>query len=196
MTSHQIFRRKALEKLSTPERLDQLMNITTVPGWLALLTLGGLLVAATIWGIFAKIPTNASAEGTLFISDPGTGEAILYVSFQDGWRIQPGMAAKISPLTVAKEEYGRMLSSVTAVKEGPSTFEEMMRTLGNDTYVQSLVSAGKLIEVRVQLEADASTPSGFRWTSAHGPPTPVQSGLCTGDIVINEQRPIELVLSR
>ena len=60
-----IFRKVALERLSSPEQLDQLMQVTTPQGWLALSALGGLLLTAVAWGAFGSIPTEASGEGIL-----------------------------------------------------------------------------------------------------------------------------------
>jgi HlyD family secretion protein len=60
-----IFRKVALERLSSPEQLDQLMQVTTPQAWLALSTLGGLLGAAVLWGVFGSIPTEAAGEGIL-----------------------------------------------------------------------------------------------------------------------------------
>ncbi|NIS83195.1 MAG: hypothetical protein GTO14_24005 [Anaerolineales bacterium] len=197
--SQRLFRRKALEKLASPERLDQLMSITTVRGWLALLALGSLIVAIGIWGFFAKIPTTISGEGILRSSDQDMSslEGVLYVSVWDGMRVQPGMVAKISPVTVVKEEHGLLLGRVASVERTASTYEQMLFALGNDTLVQTLASSGNLIEIRVDLEVDEKTPSGYRWTSVQGPPTPVQNGtICSGVIVIAEQRPVELVFSR
>lgn len=60
-----IFRKVALERLSSPEQLDQLMQVTTPKGWLALTALGALLATALVWGVFGAIPTEAAGEGIL-----------------------------------------------------------------------------------------------------------------------------------
>ena len=43
MDNNSIFRKEALERLSSPEQLDQLMKIVTPRSLLPLLALGGLL---------------------------------------------------------------------------------------------------------------------------------------------------------
>jgi HlyD family secretion protein len=63
--STKIFRQVSLERLSSPEQLDQLMQVTTPKGWLALTALGALLLVALGWGIFGSIPTTAAGEGIL-----------------------------------------------------------------------------------------------------------------------------------
>jgi HlyD family secretion protein len=64
-SSRRIFRKVALERLSSPEQLDQLMRITTPAGWVTLLGLGGLLVCAVIWGLWGSIPTRLEGQGIL-----------------------------------------------------------------------------------------------------------------------------------
>ena len=56
-----LFRKAALERLSSPEQLDQLMQITNSKGWVALIALAAILVAALLWAIFGRIPTSVSS---------------------------------------------------------------------------------------------------------------------------------------
>lgn len=60
-----IFRKVALERLSSPEQLDQLVQVTDPRGWLALTGLGALLLAALGWGIWGSVPSEARGEGIL-----------------------------------------------------------------------------------------------------------------------------------
>ncbi|HEX3126401.1 MAG TPA: NHLP bacteriocin system secretion protein [Thermoanaerobaculia bacterium] len=60
-----IFRKVALERLSSPEQLDQLLQVTNPRGWLALGALGALLLASLTWAVFGSIPTEAGGEGIL-----------------------------------------------------------------------------------------------------------------------------------
>ena len=62
-----IFREESLERLSSPERLDRLIEIVGRQDWLPLSTLGALVVAAMIWSIMGKIPVNVSSKGILVL---------------------------------------------------------------------------------------------------------------------------------
>ncbi len=64
---NQIFREESLERLSSPERLDQLMQIVGRQDWLPLSTLGALVVAGIIWSIFGQIPVNVTSKGVLIL---------------------------------------------------------------------------------------------------------------------------------
>jgi HlyD family secretion protein len=60
-----IFRKQALERMSSPDRLDQLIQIVSPKDWLLLgtfLTVGLLLIAWCIWG---QLPTTVSGQGML-----------------------------------------------------------------------------------------------------------------------------------
>jgi HlyD family secretion protein len=60
-----LYRKAALEKLSSPERLDVLMQVTSPRGWLALYTMGGVLAAVLLWSLFGSIPTRVDGSGIL-----------------------------------------------------------------------------------------------------------------------------------
>lgn len=63
-----IFRKVALDRLSSPEQLDQMMQVTTPRGWLGLATLGALVVVAGIWSVAGSIPERVQGQGILLRS--------------------------------------------------------------------------------------------------------------------------------
>lgn len=66
---HQLFRKTSLDRLSSPEQLDALMQVTSPKGWVALLAIGGLLFMALFWGVWGSIPTRIM--GTCILIRPG-----------------------------------------------------------------------------------------------------------------------------
>lgn len=60
-----IFRKVSLERLSSPEQLDQLVQVTDPQGWLSLTALTVLILGALVWGIWGSVPTQAHGEGIL-----------------------------------------------------------------------------------------------------------------------------------
>ncbi|HVY69919.1 MAG TPA: NHLP bacteriocin system secretion protein, partial [Verrucomicrobiae bacterium] len=65
MARPSIFRQAALDRLSSPEQLDELMHVTDPRAWMALGALGLVLVTALAWGVWGSIPTKVKAEGIL-----------------------------------------------------------------------------------------------------------------------------------
>src|SRR4051794_3085745 len=60
-----LFRPAALERLSSPERLDTLVRIVGPKSWIPLVTIGVLVAAAATWGVLGRIPITASAKAVL-----------------------------------------------------------------------------------------------------------------------------------
>ncbi|MEM7062038.1 MAG: NHLP bacteriocin system secretion protein [Cyanobacteria bacterium P01_B01_bin.77] len=60
-----IFRQESLDRLSSPERLDSLMQVMTMQAWLGGLGFSLLLGGAIIWSIVGRIPQRVSAAGIL-----------------------------------------------------------------------------------------------------------------------------------
>jgi len=60
-----IFRQQAWEHFSSPEQLDQLLQVVSPQRWLALATCGALVGVALLWGIFGRLPTTVMGQGVL-----------------------------------------------------------------------------------------------------------------------------------
>ncbi|NJM74027.1 MAG: NHLP bacteriocin system secretion protein [Scytonema sp. RU_4_4] len=58
-----LFRKKALEHSSSPERLDQLMRVVSPVKWLPLAALGSLVALGLIWSVVGRIPITVTGQG-------------------------------------------------------------------------------------------------------------------------------------
>ncbi|MES2274320.1 MAG: hypothetical protein V4487_09045 [Chlamydiota bacterium] len=61
-----LFSEESLDKLSSGEQIDRLIHIITPKGWIALLSLFGLITAGIIWALFGKIPIEVHGKGIIF----------------------------------------------------------------------------------------------------------------------------------
>jgi HlyD family secretion protein len=78
--SHRIFRPAALARLSSPEQLDQLMQLTTPKGWMALASCCLLVGIVLVWGIWGSIRINIYGRGILIKQ----GGVFVATAFGDG----------------------------------------------------------------------------------------------------------------
>lgn len=92
-----LFRETALQNLSSPEQLDQLVKITPPRAWLVLGTLGFVLGATLLWSVFGSLPTSLSGQGiivrqggTYNIAALGSGVVVDFQDFKPGQRILKG----------------------------------------------------------------------------------------------------------
>ncbi|TWI63329.1 NHLP bacteriocin system secretion protein [Bradyrhizobium sp. CB1717] len=138
------------------------------------------------------------AVGTSVIEIETAGqvlEATVYMPADRGKTIRPGMEVRIEPNTIKREEYGAIVGNVVAVSDFPVTPQGMLADLHNDALVKRFSQDGAPYAAKVALARDASTFSGYRWTSGKGPPIPLSSGTLTrAEVTTREQPPIDLVI--
>lgn len=67
MTNKQnnLFRQEALEVLSSPEQLDQMMRVVNPRAWLPLTTIGFLVLVACVWSVVGRIPLTVNGSAVL-----------------------------------------------------------------------------------------------------------------------------------
>ena len=53
-----IFRQKSIDKVSSPEKLDDYIKVTTPSVWITLAAVILLIVGALIWGIFGELTVH------------------------------------------------------------------------------------------------------------------------------------------
>jgi len=134
---------------------------------------------------------------TLELTDQGSRDliSVQYFPAISAKEIIPGMTAQIAPGTVKVDQFGFALGKVTYVAEFPSTAEELNKILRNEILVKDILSQGDVLEVRVNLQHDPSTPSGYRWTSSKGPPIKLRIGTeCFSSVIVKSLPPITLVI--
>ena len=121
--------------------------------------------------------------------------AILFVPPQEGKKARQGMKVLIYPSTVKATEYGGVHGLVTEVSDHPSSPQSIQRLLVNERLTQLLSGQGSPFQITVSLIPDASTYSGFSWSSGKGPAVKVQSGtLCEGQVVVDQVSPVSYVI--
>lgn len=65
-----LYRKAALEKLSSPDQLDRLIVVTSPSFWLAILGAAFIILVALVWSIVGRLPITVNSNG-IFISDEG-----------------------------------------------------------------------------------------------------------------------------
>ena len=58
-----IYRKTALDKLSSPDQLDRAITIISPSFWIATTGMGVIVVIALVWAIFGRIPISVSTDG-------------------------------------------------------------------------------------------------------------------------------------
>ena len=197
----QIFRQVALERLSSPEQLDQLIPITSSRGWLALAGLIAIIIAALVWSFVARLPTQVAGQGLLRggLAEAGASvlrredagqplEAVIYLPIAVGKTVQPGMVALISPAHSNREAAGAVRGVVRSVSALPATLESAASVLGDAQLARVYFADGIMLEVHVGLDGDAANAGQSPISLTSGTP-------CSVLITLAERRPIDLLIN-
>lgn len=102
--NEQLFRKKSIERISSPEQLDAYIRVANPGIWLVLAAIVVLLVGICAWGILGRLDTTISAVA---VCENGT--ATLYATDEDGKSVRTGMEVRI----------GEDTASVTAISLMP-----------------------------------------------------------------------------
>ena len=88
-----IFRKKALDRISSPEELDQYLTVTGPGVWLPLLAVVVLLIGSIVWMVFGQIHVTMTAA-----VESANGQVVCYVP--------AGQKSSVSgTVTIAGTEY-------------------------------------------------------------------------------------------
>jgi hypothetical protein len=153
--------------------------------------------SGTIIGVLVSNDTPVKAQSTVVQIEQTDKplKTILVMSLATGKQIKTGTKVQISPTTVRPEEHGFLLGTVSYVSQLPVSPESLYNQLRSNELVAVLSAAGPAIEVDVTLEPDAATVSGLKWSTEKGPPFKLSNGtLVQANLVVGEQRPIDLIL--
>ncbi|MEI6242888.1 MAG: biotin/lipoyl-containing protein [Chlamydiota bacterium] len=107
MEDPNLYRKKALEKLSSPEQLDKLLFVVKPSGWMGLITCFIIIIIGTLWTFFGSISTIASGDG-------------IYLDFSQIHQLTIPINGKILeiPVTIGeKVEKGQILAIIWDKKE-------------------------------------------------------------------------------
>lgn len=122
-------------------------------------------------------------------------DVLVYVSPVDGKRVEADMPVLVSPAPYRRERFGSLTGVVENIAEFPSSLEGMIAVLRNEELARTFSESGPPYPGRVALTADASTASGFAWTSPRATDLEITAGtLAEIEIEVDNQPPMALVV--
>ena len=89
--SEQIFRKKTLDKVKSPETLDDYIRVANPGVWLLLIAIIALLIGACFWGIYGHI--DSTVPVTVYVAE---GSGVCYVAEEHINVVQVGSIVKFS----------------------------------------------------------------------------------------------------
>ena len=115
----ELFRKKSLERISSPEQLNAYIRVSTPSVWVLLGAIIVLLVGVCVWGVFGRMDTTLPVTAVA-----GSGVVTAYVKEADAAKVT------VDAVVSVNGQQGRVTSIGTEPMRVDDTFTEYMRHVG------------------------------------------------------------------
>ncbi|WP_251096073.1 HlyD family efflux transporter periplasmic adaptor subunit [Streptomyces sp. Caat 7-52] len=150
-------------------------------------------LAADIGQIVRTGTTIAAVEKVAHASDPLY--ATVYVPAENAAAIPAHASVDLTVSSVPTEQYGVLRGEVKAVDRTAQSAQSIAAFLGDSQLGEQFTRKGRPVAVLVELEESSATKSGYRWSTAGGPPFRLDSmTLATGSVRLADQHPVDWLL--
>ncbi|MEV4442807.1 HlyD family efflux transporter periplasmic adaptor subunit [Streptomyces sp. NPDC049577] len=173
-----------------------LLQVATDRGEKTVRAVAGGRVTTLVAKMGSVVTTGADVATVERVRDPDEPlVAMLYVPGGSGGTIPVGATVDLSVESVPQQRFGVLRGRVEAVGRAPQTEAQIGGFLGDARLAAQFARQGNPVAVLVRLERSAATKSGYRWSSADGPPYAVDSTTpVTGAVHLAAQHPVDWLL--
>lgn len=188
----EFFRKAALEKLSTPEKLDQLIKVTSPKGWIALVTIILVLGVGITWSFWGNVKTKLNVVGVLL-----GGEIHEVVATSQGQLLSLNVALGDSVkegdviATIEQPDLFQQIEEVKAsLKEREFDLQQLLSYGNQDTRIQSELIQQQRSSIELQTQSDNKNLE-FLKNQLETEKGLQSKGLITRSQVVNTEQQIE-----
>ena len=150
-------------------------------------------LAATIGQIVQTGTDVAAVEKVAHADDPLY--ATVYVPAENAAAIPAGAAVDLTVSSVPAQRYGVLRGRVRSVDRAAQSAQSIAAFLGDSQLGRQFTTDGRPVAVTVELDKSRTAKSGYRWSTADGPPfRPDSMTLASASIRLADQHPVDWLL--
>lgn len=197
MSAPAFFRKAALEKLSTPEKLDQLIKITSLNAWIVLIMIASTITTAISWSFYGRVKTKIDTMGIIL-----GGEVYDVVSTSQGQllnlNVDIGDHVNAGDVIATIEQPDLILqieSAKAAVSERQYELKQLEVYGSQDSRLQGDIIDKQRKNIKLQIQATQKSLS-FHQQQLSIEKDLLSKGLITKPQVINREMQIEETLNQ
>jgi hypothetical protein len=181
-----LFRKSSLDRISSPEQLNEYIKITNPSLIGILIAIFTILIAGCIWMFTSSIPQSIDLIGVSATSyGDGSKKVYCYVPISTAKRLKLGMNVQISPDYAPKEEYGYVEGKILFVGEKIINTADLGSKFENPSIVAPVLPDGNFVEIVSSLG---------NWSSDKGEDIDVSDGsICQVTAVVSKKNIFELM---
>lgn len=150
-------------------------------------------LAAGIGRIVQAGADIAAVEKVAHAGDPLY--ATVYVPAQNAASLPDRAAVDLTVQSVPAQQYGVLRGRVVRIDRTAQTRTRITAFLGDSALAEQFTADGRPVAVLVRLLTSSDTKSGYRWSSADGPPFRLTSmTMATASVRLTDRRPLDWLL--
>lgn len=154
-TQTPVFRKKSLDRVSSPEQLNEYIRVSNPGVWMILAAIVILLVGVCVWGVLGRLETTLSVAAV-----SADGKTVLYVPEDSIDQVAEGMTVR-----VGDKEYTvtAITSAPVAVDDGFSDYALHVGGLQQGQWVYAVTISGALPDgvCSAQIVIESVAPMSF-----------------------------------
>ncbi len=190
-----LFRKKNLDRISSPEQLNDYIKVSNPSVWLIIGALVTIVVAFSIWSFSGTITAEVSGTGVFQSSATEVADTIIcYVDANQAHKISEGMPVRIYDKSHQMEAYinGEVLRVSQAVVKQEDINQAYASEYIADSILNSEYGVGVLIKVNKNSNGE------YTWANDEkGDEAFIKvDGLCGVDIVTESIAPIKFLFAQ
>jgi HlyD family secretion protein len=150
-SKNNLFRKEALDRLSSPERLDQLMQVAQPKKWIPLAAIGSLIGVGIAWSVFGRIPITIGGQGALVfpskvmaVQSPSSGQ-ILVLNIRPGDTVKKGQV-------LATIDQGKLQKKLDLAREKLAQLQDQDRNANSLQNQRTVLDQGAIQQQRQAIQ--------------------------------------------
>ncbi len=186
-----LFRKSTLERVSSPEHLNEYIKVNNPSLILMLVGLFVAIISGVVWMFFGGVPEMVKLNGVIIEEPNKPKEVCCYMPISTSHRLKEGMDVQISPDYAGREEYGYVNGKITSVGKDIVTSEYLQSNFEHPQIVlpavQKAAKEDNVVEIRMSIG---------EWSSEKGKQVTLSEGAnCTVQAVVGETKAYKFIVN-
>ena len=189
-----LFRKKNLERISSPEQLNDYIKVSNPSVWLIIGAMFIIAIAFSIWAFSGNITSEVSGTGVFQGSSQDSIDSVVcYVDVNYAQKISEGMPVRIYDKNKPMSAY--VNGKVIKISQVPVKQEAILHSYSSEYVADSILEAD--YGVGVLIKVNKTSDGNYDWANNEvGDETFLKvDDLCKADIITESVAPIKFLFS-
>ena len=146
MKKSNLFRKTSLERVSSPDQLDEYIKVVSPNLILLIVAIFAILFSGLVWIFSSDIPKYQQIPGVI-VSENGSRKLYSYVDIGTSRKLSVGMKTRVTPDYLASEDYGYIEGEIISVGSKILDSDDILSKFYNPNIVADIIPSYACIEI-------------------------------------------------